>query len=106
MRECKRCTNTQLTCYEQAESALCYYIANHHQLMSESTFQIEKYVTAEEISELTGIGLWKIRELAKKRLIPTTRVGHKTVMYRPSKVQEALDKIDIPNTTAHPKKAA
>jgi hypothetical protein len=55
----------------------------------------EKLVTYGGLAALTGLSTRQLRTLAYRRAIPAIRLGHRTVLFAPSKVQKALDRYEV-----------
>jgi excisionase family DNA binding protein len=56
---------------------------------------MEKLVNYHGLSELTGLPVRTLRTLAHRGTIPHIRLGHRLVVFVPSKVQKALQKREV-----------
>jgi hypothetical protein len=54
--------------------------------------------TLREVLEAPWLTDWKLAEMRKKKLIPFTKLGWKTILYDPEKVRAALDRFEITET--------
>jgi hypothetical protein len=55
----------------------------------------EKLVDYAGLAEEVGIPVRSLRTLAHRRVIPCLRLGHRTVLFAPSKVIAALERYEI-----------
>jgi hypothetical protein len=55
----------------------------------------EKLVGIKGLAEETGIPARTLRSLWLKKKIPGVRLGHRTLVFDPSKVRAALDKFEV-----------
>lgn len=55
----------------------------------------EKLVGFEQLAELTGLPVRTLRTLVYRKAIPVTRLGHRTVVFTPSKVAKALARYEV-----------
>jgi len=53
-----------------------------------------RLVAIKELSDLLSLKVTKLRDLAKRRLIPCVKLGHRTVRYEPNKVVEAIRRLE------------
>ena len=58
--------------------------------MATLKFDIEKLVTYPELAELSGLPVRTLRTLVLRRAIPVIRLGHRTVLFKPTSVMAAL----------------
>jgi hypothetical protein len=63
----------------------------------------EKLKTYRTMSKEIGIAERTLRDWAFKKKVPCYRVGHRTVLFDPSKVRAALNKFEIPAATSKSK---
>jgi excisionase family DNA binding protein len=53
------------------------------------------FVNIRGLAELTGVPVRSIRTLISKRVIPFIKVGHRTLLFEPSKVVRALHGFEV-----------
>ena len=51
-----------------------------------------KLVTIFQLSEMTGLSVRNLRTLVQKRAVPFIKLGHRTMLFSPEKVERALSK--------------
>jgi hypothetical protein len=56
-----------------------------------------------ELSETTTRPVRQLRSLVQARKIPYLKVGHRTILFDPAKVEKALQGFEIPAVTAKAK---
>lgn len=56
---------------------------------------MEKFVTINGLSEISGISVRGLRTLWRKRIIPAYSLGHRTLLFSPNKVAQALERFEV-----------
>jgi excisionase family DNA binding protein len=57
--------------------------------------RMSKLVTIFSLSELTGLSVRSLRTLVRKRVIPFIKLGHRTLLFSPDKVERALERCTV-----------
>jgi hypothetical protein len=56
---------------------------------------VQKLVTIYGLSELNDVPVRSLRTLVQKRIIPFIKVGHRTMLFAPEKVERALAAYEV-----------
>ncbi len=52
-------------------------------------------LTAAQLAESWGVPIEMVHKLARKRRIPSVRLGHRTIRFNEDKVRAALEKLEL-----------